>query len=94
MSTGLKILIAINALGWGLLVLVYSSATVGLYDRGQNILPAVADLAIVIAVLLASTVCPLLLARSGRSGSAFVFVWLSMIALLPAYLYTLVLAAI
>jgi hypothetical protein len=73
---------------------MYGSAAMGLHDRGQNILPAVTGVAILFVILLASTVCPILLARSGWRGSAFVFVWLSMIGLLPAYMFTLALAAI
>jgi hypothetical protein len=94
MTPGVKILMVIDALGWGPLVLIYGSAVIGLHDRGQNILPAANGLAILILILLASTVGPLLLARSHWHGTAFTLVWLSMIALLPAYIFTLALAAI
>ena len=88
-SKGTKVLIAIAALGWGLLALYYGWGVIELYEVGYSplfdfVVPGVALVAFAVSIG-----APIILSRSGRTKSASAVAVFSVVALLAAVILSL-----
>ena len=91
MSKSTKVLIAIAALGWGLLALFYGYGVFALYQSGDGELSDFVVPGIPLGALAVAIVVPMILSRVGWARSAFVFATFFVVALLPALVFTLAL---
>ncbi len=95
MGRGIYVVMGIAGLGWSLLLLVFGGAVAGLYQRGYGSIEAIVILVgMPLLELIAAVPVPVLLHRTGRTVAARATAILAAGALLPGFIFTLMLAAI